>query len=113
MRAAAGTGDLGYTAPQGSRTGFGALLLGYHDAKKKLIYAGRVGTGFNVRLLEEMHERLRKMEVGTPPTATLPPARERRLARWVRPELVGRDPLHGVDARRDAQAPHVHRAAIR
>jgi bifunctional non-homologous end joining protein LigD len=33
---------IGYTAPKGSRTGFGALLLGYHDEKKRLVYAGRV-----------------------------------------------------------------------
>jgi bifunctional non-homologous end joining protein LigD len=78
---------IGYTAPQGSRTGFGALLLGYHE-EARLVYAGRVGTGFNVRLLDELHARLRKMEVKAPPTATLPPARERRLARWVTPKLV-------------------------
>jgi bifunctional non-homologous end joining protein LigD len=79
---------IGYTAPQGSRTGFGALLLGYHDDKRRLGYAARVGTGFNVQLLKELHLRLRRMEVKTSPTATLPPARERRLARWVKPKLV-------------------------
>ena len=79
---------IGYTAPQGSRVGFGALLLGYHDEKKRLVYAGRVGTGFNADFLKDFHARLRKLEIKAPPTAALPPARERRLARWVKPKLV-------------------------
>jgi bifunctional non-homologous end joining protein LigD len=79
---------IGYTAPQGSRTYFGALLLGYHDADGRLLYAGRVGTGFDARLLRDVHGRLRKIEVDKPPTTTLPPARERRLATWVKPKLV-------------------------
>ena len=41
----------GFTKPNGSRAHFGALLLGYHDHGKKLIYAGRVGTGFNEKTL--------------------------------------------------------------
>ena len=79
---------IGYTAPQDSRTHFGALLLGYHDAGGRLVYAGRVGSGFNARLLGDVHARLRRIETSKPPTATLPPARERRLATWVRPRLV-------------------------
>ena len=42
---------IGYTDPQGSRHGFGSLLLGYHDDQKRLVYAGRVGTGFDDRAL--------------------------------------------------------------
>ena len=38
---------VGYTAPQGSRHGFGALLLGVYDKPRKLVYAGKVGTGFD------------------------------------------------------------------
>ena len=49
----------GYTEPQGSRIGFGSLLLGYYD-KDKLIYVGKVGTGFNDTFLKKFGEKLRK-----------------------------------------------------
>jgi bifunctional non-homologous end joining protein LigD len=47
----------GYTDPSGSRTGFGALLLGYYDQEGKLIYCGRVGTGFNAQSLADIYGR--------------------------------------------------------
>ena len=51
----------GFTDPQGSRTGFGALLLGvYEDGK--LRYAGKVGTGFDEQTLDELHKLLVKRE---------------------------------------------------
>jgi bifunctional non-homologous end joining protein LigD len=80
---------IGYTDPQGSRTGFGSLLLGYHDEKKRLVYAGRVGTGFDEKGLRGLHEQLEKLEQKEPPTDVDPPPRERRQAHWVKPELVG------------------------
>ncbi len=74
----------GYTDPSGTRTGFGALLLGaYGDGR--LIYAGKVGTGFSDRQLEDLHQRLAALEVGESPFRT--PPRERGV-HWVRPELV-------------------------
>ena len=51
----------GYTDPQGSRSGFGALLIGYYG-KERLIYAGKVGTGFDERTLADLHERLAARE---------------------------------------------------
>ena len=48
----------GYTAPQGSRTDFGALLLGYYEAGR-LIYAGKVGTGFDQAMLRDLGTQLR------------------------------------------------------
>ena len=45
----------GYTDPQRSRIGFGALLLGYYDRDGKLHYAGKVGTGFDRRTLTSLH----------------------------------------------------------
>ena len=48
----------GYTDPRGSRTGFGALLLGYYDSDGKLRYAGKVGTGFDRRTLTSLHAAL-------------------------------------------------------
>lgn len=55
----------GWTEPRGSRTGFGALLLGYHDAAGRLRYAGRVGTGFDQETLQALGgllERLRSAD---------------------------------------------------
>jgi DNA ligase D-like protein (predicted ligase) len=77
----------GYTAPKGSRTDFGALLVGYYDERARLRYAGKVGTGFDQHTLRELGERLRGLEQdGSPfePFKPLPPG-----THWVRPELVG------------------------
>ncbi len=49
----------GYTRPEGSRIGFGALLLGYFRPDGRLAYAGRVGTGFDTRLLRDITRRLK------------------------------------------------------
>lgn len=74
----------GYTLPQGSRVGFGALLLGYHE-QGSLRYAGMVGTGFDNRTLRDLHARLRRLEDGARPirTGNVP-----RDAHWVEPRLV-------------------------
>ena len=48
----------GYTGPQGARTGFGARLLGVHDAQGKLQYAGNVGTGFSQQTLKDLTQAL-------------------------------------------------------
>jgi DNA ligase D-like protein (predicted ligase) len=74
----------GFTEPQGSRTGFGALLVGYYDGKR-LRYAGKVGTGYNRDLLRTLRSRLDSLEVDQSPFGE--PVRERG-AHWVRPELV-------------------------
>ena len=79
---------IGFTPPQGQRTGFGALLLGYHDDHHHLAYAGRVGTGFNEALLGDLLKRLKSLEIEEPPPTMTPPARERRAAHWVKPKLV-------------------------
>ena len=62
----------GYTAPQGSRTDFGALLVGYNE-DGALRYAGKVGTGFDHALLRELGERLRELERDDPPFADVHP----------------------------------------
>ncbi len=49
---------IGFTDPAGSRAGFGALLLGYYSKDKKLLYAGKVGTGFNADALAKLRRRL-------------------------------------------------------
>lgn len=75
---------VGMTAPEGSRHGFGSLLLAVMEPAG-LRYAGKVGTGFSDRSLKELHQRLTKLTVETPPLAKAPRLRN---VRWVRPELV-------------------------
>jgi DNA ligase D-like protein (predicted ligase) len=75
----------GYTDPQGQRIGFGALLVGYYSGDK-LIYAGKVGTGFDHDTLRCLGGRLAQLETASLPFAGggLP----RRGAHWVKPNLV-------------------------
>ncbi len=75
----------GYTEPEGSRIGIGALLVGVYDSGQ-LVYAGKVGTGFNNRTLRELAKRLAPLEQDTCPFATRPAGVGR--AHWVKPELV-------------------------
>ncbi|MFX0577919.1 non-homologous end-joining DNA ligase [Nocardia nepalensis] len=75
----------GYTAPRGSRIGLGALLVGYHSGRD-LVYAGKVGTGFDTATLHSLHDQLSGIEQHSPPfTRDLVRQPD---ARWVRPELV-------------------------
>lgn len=75
----------GYTSPKGSRIELGALLLGYNDGPD-LVYAGKVGTGFDEPTLRRLHERLSPLEREAAPfTRGLVRCNG---ARWVRPELV-------------------------
>lgn len=75
----------GYTSPKGSRVELGALLLGYYDGRD-LVYAGKVGTGFDEATLHRLHERLSAVARDTPPF-TRGLVREAG-AYWARPELV-------------------------
>jgi len=79
---------IGYTRPQGSRSGFGALLLGVND-DSGLIYAGRVGTGFNQASLNKIHEQLKALERKSSPLAKALTSAQARGVHWVEPELVG------------------------
>jgi len=75
----------GYTEPQGSRHGCGALLVGYYE-KDRLRYAGKVGTGYDDEMLETLGKRLDRMERETSPFDEEP--REKGV-HWVSPDLVG------------------------
>jgi DNA ligase D-like protein (predicted ligase) len=75
----------GFTAPRGSRTEFGALLVGYNE-DGRLRYAGKVGTGFGLAELERLGKLMRDIEQDEPPFADVRPVP--RDARWTRPELV-------------------------
>jgi ATP-dependent DNA ligase len=76
----------GFTDPQKSRVGLGALLVGYYDGAD-FVFAGKVGTGFDTNLLRTLRARLDALEIEGPPftrAVGLPRVR----AHWVRPELV-------------------------
>jgi bifunctional non-homologous end joining protein LigD len=77
----------GFTDPKGSRTGFGALLLGYYDRHGELTYAGKVGTGFDDATLASLARTLSSLERTEPPfdRGTVP----RAGVHWVEPRLVG------------------------
>ena len=76
----------GFTDPQGARVGLGALLVGYYEGDD-FVFAGKVGTGFDTRLLLDLRSRFDQIELATSPftkAAGLP----RLRAHWVRPEVV-------------------------
>src|SRR5882762_1128028 len=82
------TGDfvvVGYTAPKGSRGGFGALHLGGY-ADGKLVYAGRAGSGFSGQTLKDVGDQLLALETPRPPFEGPVPAEKE--SHWVKPELV-------------------------
>jgi DNA ligase D-like protein (predicted ligase) len=75
----------GFTAPRGSRTDLGALLVGHFEGDR-LRYAGKVGTGFTHKTLQELSERLAPLVRETSPFE--PEKAIPRTATWVEPELV-------------------------
>jgi bifunctional non-homologous end joining protein LigD len=87
---------VGYTLPKKSRQYFGALSLGYYNKDKRLIFAGRVGTGFNDKALKEIFAKLKPLEVPEPLVEEIqePSGRWRPRgwkasdSRWVKPKLV-------------------------
>ncbi|MCX3058572.1 non-homologous end-joining DNA ligase [Streptomyces beihaiensis] len=74
----------GYTDPEGSRTGFGALLVGHYEGRR-LVYAGKVGTGYNRTTLADLRARMDDLAQDDCPFAQTPRARG---THWTRPELV-------------------------
>jgi ATP-dependent DNA ligase len=76
----------GFTDPQGSRTGLGAFLVGYHQ-DGDFVFAGKVGTGLDRHLLTELRTRFDATEIQDPPF-TVATGLPRVRAHWVRPEVV-------------------------
>jgi bifunctional non-homologous end joining protein LigD len=76
----------GFTDPQGGRVGLGALLVGHFDGDD-FVFAGKVGTGFDTKLLLDLRARLDALEVPKPPF-TKAVGLPRLRAHWVRPEIV-------------------------
>ena len=88
----------GYTPPQGSREYFGSVLVGYY-AGKKLMFASKVGTGFDRKLLRNLHALFAACQTSTCPFDNLPTKRHQRFGQgitaaemkrctWLRPRLV-------------------------
>jgi bifunctional non-homologous end joining protein LigD len=76
----------GFTDPQGGRVGFGALLVGYYE-DDEFVFAGKVGTGFDTKLLLELRAQFDALEIPKPPF-TRAVGLPRLRAHWIRPEVV-------------------------
>jgi len=76
----------GFTDPQGARVGLGALLVGYYEGSD-FVFAGKIGTGFDTKLLLSLRMRLDAIEVSVPPF-TKAKGLPRLRAHWVHPEVV-------------------------
>ena len=76
----------GFTDPQGARVGLGALLVGYYE-ENDFVFAGKIGTGFDTKLLLDLRRRLDAIEIPASPF-TKAKGLPRLRAHWVRPEIV-------------------------
>jgi len=76
----------GFTDPQGARVGLGALLVGYYDGDD-LVFAGKIGTGFDTKLLLDLRRRLDALEIPKAPF-TVATGLPRLRAHWVKPSIV-------------------------
>lgn len=79
----------GYTPPAGSRKHFGALLVGYYEGKR-LLFAGKVGTGFNAKLLASIHKTLKEEERADCPFADLPSKQGGKWVQGITPAMMRR-----------------------
>lgn len=114
---------VGYTDPKGSRSAFGALLLGLHDGEQ-LRYAGKVGTGFSTDTLTTLLKQLEPLEIPRPALDKPPAGAEARGVHWLEPRLLAevsfaqmtRDGIvrhavfHGLRNDKPASAIHLERA---
>jgi bifunctional non-homologous end joining protein LigD len=78
----------GFTDPEGSRAGLGALLLGYYNDDAQLVFAGKVGTGFTHQSAIDLRQTLDRLERRTSPYAVPPPRPIAKRAHWVTPTHV-------------------------
>jgi len=78
----------GYTEPSGSRRGFGALLLGVYEKPERLVYVGRVGTGFSEDRLSQLYRILQRHERPRPAFVDPPAGGDAKGVHWVKPELI-------------------------
>ena len=76
----------GFTDPQGQRVGLGALLVGYYEGED-FVFAGKIGTGFDTKLLLELRAKLDALEIEKSPF-TRAVGLPRLRTHWVKPEIV-------------------------
>ncbi|WP_018925597.1 DNA ligase D [Pseudomonas umsongensis] len=80
---------VGFTDPKGSRSAFGALLLGLHDRDSgELRYAGKVGTGFSEASLKRLYEQLKPLQAKKPSVVNPPTGVEAKGVHWLKPVLL-------------------------
>ncbi|MEY2548865.1 MAG: bifunctional non-ous end joining protein LigD [Verrucomicrobiota bacterium] len=77
----------GFTPPQGARQHFGAVLVGYYD-KKKFLFAGKVGTGFNTKSLASLHRKLKGERRDDCPFADLPSKQGGQWVQGITPSMM-------------------------
>ncbi len=78
----------GFTEPKGTRNGLGALLLGIHDEAGRLVYAGKVGTGFDTQTLDTIRAKLDALRADASPFDRMPAIAKGVKGIWVRPKAV-------------------------
>jgi DNA ligase D-like protein (predicted ligase) len=76
----------GFTDPQGARVGLGALLVGYFEGDD-FVFAGKVGTGFDTKMLLDLRAKFDRMEIDKSPF-TKATGLPRLRAHWVKPQIV-------------------------
>jgi bifunctional non-homologous end joining protein LigD len=88
---------IGYTEQKGTSAIIGALVLGYY-VNRRLVYAGRVGSGFTVEEARAMADGLAAIAVSTPAFARSLTPEQRTGVRWIRPRLVAQVAYRDVTA---------------
>src|SRR5690349_5678096 len=86
----------GFTPPAGARKHFGAVLVGYYD-KGRLRFAGKVGTGFDGKLLSTLHKRMRAEERTDCPFTDLPSKQNGEWVQGITPSMMRK--MHWVNPR--------------
>jgi len=84
----------GYTPPQGSRKYFGAIFVGYYR-EKKLLFAGKVGTGFTGKLLSMLHRKFGQEERDDCPFVDLPSKQNGKWVQAITPSMMRK--MHWVN----------------
>jgi bifunctional non-homologous end joining protein LigD len=84
----------GYTPPQGARKHFGAILVGYYE-KKRLVFAGKVGTGFTTKSLATLKKKFRPKERGECPFVDLPSKQNGQWVQGITPSMMRK--MHWLD----------------
>lgn len=84
----------GYTPPAGSRKHFGAILVGYYQ-KGRLLFAGKVGSGFDSKSLSILHRKFREQERAGCPFADLPSKEKGQWAQSITPAMMRK--MHWIE----------------